>query len=283
MSRCDDQSCQSAGTPRACADDPEDSPGDAEQRSAQIASGDLGFLHWFQAGSAVDGPGVRTVLWMTGCQFRCIYCHNPDTWKVGNGRRAVAAEVVARIARYRAFWRGGEGSGGVTVTGGEPLVQAAFARRILRACKELGIHTALDTNGALGERLSDDDLAHIDLVLLDVKAHAPASHRRLTGRTADATLAFGARLAALGRPVWIRHVLVPGFTDEPGEIDDLARLLVTWSNVRRIEVLPFHQLGKSKWERLGLPYPLRDLEPPSLAAVEGVRRRFRDAGLGVVT
>src|SRR6185369_4917082 len=259
---------------------PVDEEGRATALQARMRAGEVGFLHSFHAGSAVDGPGVRAVVWTTGCPFRCVYCHNPDTWKVHGGQLTTADDVMARIARFRGFWRdGGAESGGVTITGGEPLAQAPFARRIFHGCKQLGIHTALDTNGALGDRLSDADLGDIDLVLLDVKAFTATTHRRLTGAAVEPVIAFGHRLAALRRPVWIRHVLVPGFTDAPGEVDGLARLVAGWSNVSRVEVLPFHQLGESKWERLGMRYALAGAEPPSPAVVEAVRQRFRDAGI----
>jgi len=247
---------------------------------ALVEVGEVGFLHSFDAGSGIDGPGLRAVLWTAGCHFRCVYCHNPDTWKVRNGRLATVDDTMGEIVKYRRFWR--NAAGGVTVSGGEPLVQTPFVRRIFRACKRLGIHTALDTNGALGAQLSDADLLDIDLVLLDLKAYTPQAHLRVTGQAIDRTLAFAARLAALGRPTWVRYVLVPGFTDDPAEIDGVAALAATWPNVARVEVLPFHQLGKFKWERMGIAYSLSDTESPSRDALAAARARFRAAGLRVV-
>jgi len=247
---------------------------------ALVEVGEVGFLHSFDAGSGIDGPGLRAVLWTAGCHFRCVYCHNPDTWKVRNGRIATVDDTMGEIVKYQRFWR--NASGGVTISGGEPLVQTPFVRRVFHACKRLGIHTALDTNGALGAQLSDTDLLDIDLVLLDVKAFTAPMHLRVTGQTIDRTLAFAARLAALQRPTWIRYVLVPGLTDDPVEIDGVAALAATWPNVARVEVLPFHQLGRFKWERLGIPYLLSDTESPSGAALEAARARFRAAGLRVV-
>ena len=251
---------------------------DEAEIAALTKAGEVGFLHSFEAGSAVDGPGVRVVLWTAGCHFRCLYCHNPDTWKLRGGRLVTLADTTTRIARYRGFWSGGGDAGGVTVSGGEPLVQGPFTRRIFAACRRLGIHTTLDTNGFLGHELSDADLADIDLVLLDLKAHSPSRHLALTGQSNEPVLAFGHRLAERRRPVWVRFVLVPGVTDDASDVDDLARLVATWPNVARVEVLPFHQLGRFKWERLGMPYRLSDVEPPTPELLRQVRERFRAAG-----
>jgi pyruvate formate lyase activating enzyme len=240
---------------------------------------DRGFLHSMHTGSVHDGPGLRTVLWTTGCLLRCQYCHNPDTWHMKDGRPVTIDEVMAEIGKYRRFMHATRG--GLTVSGGEPMVQAPFVARIFRECKKLGIHTALDTNGFLTERLSDDDLAHIDLVLLDIKSFDPETHLRVTGQPVGPVLDFATRLAALGKPVWIRFVLVPGLTDDPENVEGLAAFVAGLPNVERVEVLPFHQMGSSKWERLGVPYPLRDTAPPTAEAVDRVIARFRAHGLAV--
>lgn len=244
---------------------------------AGLASGELGFLHSYTTGSVVDGPGVRVTLWTTGCLFRCTYCHNPDTWHRKHGQLVAAEDLVERLASYRRFLS--VTGGGVTISGGEPLVQAAFVCRVLRACKQLGIHTALDTNGFLGERLSDADLEQIDLVLLDLKAGSPAKHLEVTGQPLAPVLTFARRLAALGRPAWVRFVLVPGLTDDPAEIGAVADVVAGLPNVARVEVLPFHQMGAFKWERLGLHYPLRDCPPASPEQVARALAIFRARGV----
>ncbi|HMQ29865.1 MAG TPA: pyruvate formate-lyase-activating protein [Chloroflexaceae bacterium] len=211
-----------------------------------------GYIHSFTTASAYDGPGLRTVVWTAGCQLRCQYCHNPDTWHLKCGRRVSVADMVARVAQYGPFMRAT--GGGVTVSGGEPLVQAPFVMGLLRGCKELGLHTALDTNGALGERLGDEDLRAIDLVLLDIKSWDPATHRAVTGADVAPVLRFARRLAELGRPAWVRFVLVPGLTDDPANLAGLAGFVAGLGNVERVEVLPFHQMGRPKWAELGLDY-----------------------------
>lgn len=238
-----------------------------------------GYIHSLTTASAYDGPGLRTVVWTTGCQLRCQYCHNPDTWHLKGGQRVTAAELVAQVARYGPFMRAT--GGGVTISGGEPLVQAPFVMRVLRGCKELGLHTALDTNGALGERLGDDDLRAIDLVLLDIKSWDPATHRAVTGAEVGPVLRFARRLAELGRPAWVRFVLVPGLTDAPANIAGLAAFVAGLPNVERVEVLPFHQLGRQKWAALGLDYPLRAAPPAGAAEVARAAAILRAHGLPV--
>jgi pyruvate formate lyase activating enzyme len=151
--------------------------------------------------------------------------------------------------------------GGVTISGGEPLVQAPFVARVLRACKAIGLHTTLDTNGLLGDRLSDEELADVDLVLLDIKSFDPETHRRVTRCDVGPVLDFARRLAGLGKRVWLRFVLVPGLTDDPANVEGLAAFAASLGNVERVDVLPFHQMGRDKWARLGVPYPLHDTPP----------------------
>lgn len=216
-----------------------------------LETGDWGFVHSFTTGSAVDGPGVRVVAWLTGCQFRCIFCHNPDTWKLTNGMPVSLKRAVELVNQYRHSLR--TMKGGLTVSGGEPLLQHRFLLRLFAATKKLGVHTALDTNGYLGA--SQDNKPVHD---------------------------FARRLAALRRPVWVRFVVVPGWTDDLDEVGRMAEFAAGLGNVERVEVLPFHQLGRFKWERLGMDYQLRDAEPPSRETVERVTDRFRSSGLAVV-
>lgn len=238
-----------------------------------------GFIHSYTTGSAYDGPGLRTVVWTTGCQFRCQYCHNPDTWHLKDGQPVQASELVNEVMRYAPFMRAGRG--GVTVSGGEPLVQAPFVMEVLRGCRARGLHTALDTNGALGDRLSDEDLQAIDLVLLDIKSWDEANHRRVTGAEVDPVRRFAERLARLGRPMWVRFVLVPGLTDDPANMSGLARFVAGLQGVERVEILPFHQLGRGKWEARGLNYPLAGTPAASREDVLAAAAVFRACGVSV--
>jgi pyruvate formate lyase activating enzyme len=242
-----------------------------------LATGDMGFLHSFTTGSTVDGPGVRVVVWTTGCMWRCRYCHNPDTWTLKNGFPISVQRAAEELKKYRHGLKAM--SGGFTLSGGEPLMQHRFAAKLLAAAKGMGIHTTIETNGFLGERLSDSELDTIDLVMLGLKTWDPARHKDLTGQEIGPTLAFGRRLAALRKPVWIRFVLVPGLTDDPADMAKSAAFAASLGNVERVEVLPFHQMGRYKWERLKREYTLKDTEPPTPAAVEAACAVWRAAGL----
>jgi len=242
-----------------------------------LATGEMGFLHSFTTGSTVDGPGVRVVGWTTGCQFRCLYCHNPDTWNMSNGIPVALARATEELRKYRQGLK--VMSGGFTLSGGEPLMQDRFVVKLLAAAKRMGIHTALDTNGALGARLSDADLAHVDLVLLDIKSWDPELHRMLTGMELGPVLDFAQRLAACRIPIWVRFVLVPGLTDETENIAQIARFSADLGNVQRVDVLPFHQMGRFKWKELKLNYSLEDVQPPGTEAVEHACAQFRALGL----
>jgi pyruvate formate lyase activating enzyme len=249
---------------------------DSEIRNAR-ATGDMGFLHSFTTGSTVDGPGVRLVAWTSGCQFRCLYCHNPDTWKMTNGIPVTIARATEELGKYSAGLK--IMGGGFTLSGGEPLMQDRFAVRLFYAAKKMGIHTALDTNGSLGQRLSDEDLENIDLVLLDIKAWDPVLHRRLTGFDVAPVLDFAMRLAHIKKPIWLRYVLVPGLTDETGDISAIAGFAAGLGNIERVDVLPFHQLGEFKWKELKLIYKLEGLEPPKPDIIQRVCDQFRFEGL----
>ena len=248
-------------------------------RSA-LESGDWGFIHSFTTGSAVDGPGVRVVAWLTGCQFRCVYCHNPDTWKLTNGTPVRLSRAVEVVSQYKTSLRSMKG--GLTVSGGEPLMQHRFLSKLFPAVHKLGIHTTLETNGYLGERLSDDDLASIDLVMLGLKAIEPGLHKRLTGVENKTVHDFARRLAVRKHPVWIRFVVVPGWTDNMEEVDRMADFVAGLGNVQRVDVLPFHQMGRFKWDKLGMEYQLHEAAPPSRETVDKVIARFRANGLKVV-
>jgi len=245
-----------------------------------LVTGDMGFLHSFTTGSAVDGPGIRVVAWTAGCQFRCQYCHNPDTWTMSNGIPVTVDRAADELAKYRVGLN--VMSGGFTLSGGEPLLQDRFAMKLFPAVQAMGIHTALDTNGSLGERLSDAELEKVDLVLLDIKSWDAELHRQLTGSEVAPVLAFARRLAERKRPVWVRFVLVPGLTDDPENVASIARFSAGLGNVERVDVLPFHQMGRFKWKQLGLNYKLDDVQPPAQEIVERVCSQFRSEGLKTV-
>ena len=242
-----------------------------------LATGDMGFLHSFTTGSAVDGPGVRVVAWTTGCMWRCQYCHNPDTWTISNGLPVSVAKATEELKKYRQGLK--VMKGGFTLSGGEPLMQHRFAAKLMAAARGMGIHTTIETNGFYGDKLTDAELDTIDLVMLGIKTWTPERHKALTGMDIEPTLAFARRLAARKRPIWVRFVLVPGLTDAPDNLAGIAEFAAGLGNVERVEVLPFHQLGKFKWERLGLDYALKDAVPPTAEAAERACEIFRKAGL----
>jgi len=242
-----------------------------------LDTGDIGFIHSFTTGSAVDGPGMRVVAWLAGCQFRCLYCHNPDTWSLSNGTPVPLPRAIEELRKYRHGLK--VMSGGFTISGGEPLMQDRFVVKLFTAAREMGVHTALDTNGFLGDRLSDDELKKIDLVLLDIKTWDQERHRQLTGKEVGPTLEFARRLAARKRPCWLRFVLVPGLTDDPQDISHIAKFTASLGNFERVDVLPFHQMGRFKWKELGHEYTLHDTKPPTHDLVQRVIGQFAKEGL----
>ncbi|WP_237208248.1 pyruvate formate-lyase-activating protein [Rothia nasimurium] len=253
------------------------------ERSAQLKlmrEGQLGSVHSWELVTAVDGPGTRMTIFMNGCPLRCLYCHNPDTFNMKDGKPVMAADLIKKIKRMRKVFKAT--GGGITISGGEVLMQRAFAENILISAKSLGIHTCIDTSGFLGAHASDEFLDNVDLVLLDVKSGSEEVYQALTGRALQPTIDFGDRLSALGKKIWIRFVLVPGYTDSPDNIEKVADIVCRWRNVvERVEVLPFHQMGTDKWESLGYDYKLKDVHPPSKEATEAARDIFRARGLSV--
>ncbi len=242
-----------------------------------LATGDMGFVHSFTTGSAVDGPGVRVVVWTSGCMWRCQYCHNPDTWTMTNGIPVTVARATEELRKYQSGLQ--IMSGGLTISGGEPLMQHRFVVNLFAAAKQMGIHTTIETNGYFSDKLSDQELDQIDLVMLGIKTWGNARHRQLTGMDMEPTLAFARRLAAGRRKMWIRFVLVPGLTDDADDIANIAQFAAELGNVERVEVLPFHQLGKFKWQQLGLQYKLENAQPPTAEQAEQACAIFRAKGL----
>ncbi len=247
------------------------SPDAPEIENYSEGEGAFGYAHSYETGSRLDGPGFRVTIFLSGCPLRCQYCHNPDTWRLKHGVRVPLERVVTRLGHFAPALRSMKG--GLTLSGGEPLVQPAFSRRIFAAAKSLGLHTALDTSGFLGDRATDEYLQSVDLVLLDIKSWDPETYRRVTKQDVAPTLRFAERLAAMGKPVWVR--------DDPANVEGVAKFVAPMKNVEWVEVLPFHQLGSFKWKELGLEYELADTPqaPPDLVA--RVHAQFRDAGCNV--
>jgi pyruvate formate lyase activating enzyme len=251
---------------------------DAPDESAVLdeAAGAYGYVHSYETSSRYDGPGLRIVLFVSGCLLRCSYCHNPDTWHLKDGTYVSAEQVIDRLRSFATALRALKG--GLTISGGEPLVQIKFTQRILAAAKEMNLHTAIETSGFLGDRVDDAFLSALDLVLLDIKSSDPDTYRKVTGRELAPTLRFAERLARLGKPVWVRFTLVPGLTDDPANVEGIAQFVARLKNVEWVEVQPFHQLGAFKWKALGLDYALSETPPPPSALVNRVLEQFREAG-----
>jgi pyruvate formate lyase activating enzyme len=231
-----------------------------------------GFVHSWDTSIGVDGPGTRLVFFLAGCPLRCIYCENPDTWCAHHGQEMPIGEVDRLLDRFGQFIS--VSGGGVTASGGEPLAQPDFTRAIFEHAQARGLHTALDTSGFLGHRADDRLLDATDLVLLDIKAGSDPMHRRITGRGLGPTLVFAHRLAKRNQRVWVRYVLVPGYTDDLDEVDRVAENCVALGNVERVDVLPFHKLGAPKYDEVGIRFPLAANPVPSPELVEIVRARF---------
>ncbi|OKL45993.1 pyruvate formate-lyase 1-activating enzyme [Boudabousia liubingyangii] len=250
---------------------------DRREHLEAVRRGELGSIHSWELVTAVDGPGTRMTIFLAGCPLRCLYCHNPDTFKMKDGEPVRAEDLLSRISRYVPIFR--SSGGGITISGGEPLMQPQFVAWLLRGAKDMGVHTCIDTSGFLGRNLTDEMMADLDLVLLDVKSGIPETYRRTTGRDLQPTIDFGDRLNAAGKKIWIRFVVVPGLTDAPENVEAVANIVSRWENVQRVEVLPFHQMGRDKWRELGYEYQLEDVQPPSKESVESIRQVFRSRGI----
>ncbi|WP_424213293.1 pyruvate formate-lyase-activating protein [Streptomyces sp. BI20] len=240
-----------------------------------------GTVHSWDLSTGVDGPGTRFVTFLSGCPLTCLYCHNPDTMRMRNGKRTSADEVIAEAKKYTAFIAAS--GGGATISGGEPLLQPVFAGELLHRMKrDLGLHTALDTAGFLGARATDAMLRDVDLVLLDIKSWDRETYKKVTGRELDPTLEFARRLADQGKEVHVRFVLVPGLTDARENVEGVASFAASLGNVSRVDVLPFHKLGESKWEALNMNFTLHDTPSPDREQVAAAREIFASHGLYAV-
>lgn len=237
----------------------------------------IGHIHSTESFGAADGPGVRFIVFMQGCHMRCRYCHNPDTWKMDGGDEVTADEILKRALRFKPYW--GK-DGGITISGGEPLLQIDFVIELFKKAKELGINTCIDT---AGNPFTKEDpffskfeelMKYTDLLLLDLKEINPTRHKDLTGFDNSNIIEMAKYLSEINKPVWIRHVLVPEHSDFDEDLDALGYFIDTLSNVDRVEILPYHTLGKFKWENLGIPYTLESISPPSAERIENAKNRI---------
>ena len=255
------------------------SPDAPDESQFKDEKGAFGYCHSYETSSRYDGPGLRVVLFVSGCLLRCTYCHNPDTWHLKDGTYVSAEHVLSRLADFAPALR--SLGGGLTISGGEAMVQMAFTRRIFAGAKALGLHTAIQTSGFLGDRVDENYLSNIDLVLLDIKSSDPETYRRVTGRDLAPTLRFAERLASQAKPTWIRFTLVPGETDDPANVEGIARFVAPMKNVEWVEVQPFHQMGAFKWKAIGLDYKLLNTSTAGRELVDRVIGQFRTAGCRV--
>lgn len=238
-----------------------------------------GKIHSIETCGTVDGPGIRYVLFTQGCPLRCKYCHNPDTWKMQDGIDVDTDSLIKEILKYKSFMKFSKG--GVTVSGGEPLLQPEFVKDLFMKCKQNGIHTCIDTSGFVKIDVADPVLDYTDLVLLDIKSYNPNVYSNLTGVPLDPTLLFANHLNQRKIPVWIRYVLVPNLTDDLEDIEGLAKFLSTLSNVERIDILPFHKMGEYKWEKLGYNYELTNVKEPTPESVSEAKNIFKSYNLPI--
>ena len=237
----------------------------------------IGHIHSTESFGAADGPGVRCIVFMQGCHMRCRYCHNPDTWKMDGGDEVTADEILKRALRFKPYW--GK-DGGITISGGEPLLQIDFVIELFKKAKELGINTCIDTAGNPFTKEEpffskfEELMKYTDLLLLDLKEINPTRHKDLTGFDNSNIIEMAKYLSEINKPVWIRHVLVPEHSDFDEDLDALGDFIDTLSNVDRVEILPYHTLGKFKWENLGIPYSLESISPPSAERIENAKQRI---------
>jgi pyruvate formate lyase activating enzyme len=236
-----------------------------------------GRIHSIETCGTVDGPGIRYVIFTQGCPLRCLYCHNPDCRQPHEGKEVTVDELIADIQKYRSYMK--SSGGGVTVSGGEPLMQPEFVTEIMCRCQELGIHTALDTSGYVQLEVAQPILNYVDLVLLDIKSFDPEIYHQVTNVSLEPTLNFARYLNEINKPTWIRFVLVPHLTDPPENIQGLAKFISGLSNVERVEILPFHKMGEYKWEQLGYEYQLKDTPAASPELVAQTKEIFAKYGI----
>lgn len=236
-----------------------------------------GYIHSLESFGSVDGPGVRFLIFTAGCPMRCQFCHNPDTWNMQTGTPYEPEELIKKALRYRSYWKNG---GGITVSGGEPLLQIDFLIELFKLAKQEGIHTTIDTSGQPFTKEEpffskfQELMKYTDLLLLDIKHIDDEQHKILTGHTNQNILELAKYLSDIQKPIWIRHVLVPERSDKDEYLDELHNFIETLDNVERVEVLPYHTLGVYKWKELGMEYPLEGIEPPTKERIANAKAKI---------
>ena len=237
-----------------------------------------GYIHSFESFGTKDGPGIRFVLFLQGCPLRCLYCHNVDTWDLKDKKYMFTPEeTMHEIKKVRGFIK----SGGVTVSGGEPLIQPEYILELFKLCKEDGLHTAIDTSGYLLNDRIKEVLEYTDLVLLDIKQIDPEKYKALTSVNLKPTLDFLKYLSEINKPVWLRYVLVPGYTDNEKDLEAWAKFVSSFKNVERVDILPFHQMGGHKWKEVNKIYQLENVLAPTNEEVKKAEEIFRSYGLKI--
>ena len=244
-----------------------------------ILTAQTGRIHSIETCGTVDGPGIRYVIFTQGCPLRCLYCHNPDCRHPNDGKEVTVDELITDIQKYKSYIN--FSGGGLTITGGEPLMQPGFITEIFRRCQELGIHTALDTSGYVNLATAKPVLKYVDLVLLDIKSFDRQTYQQVTQVSLEPTLRFARYLSEINQPAWIRFVLVPNLTDASKNIHGLAKFISQLNNIERVEILPFHKMGEYKWEQLGYDYQLKDTPSASPELVDRAKAIFQEYGIQV--
>ncbi len=237
-----------------------------------------GRIHSIETCGTLDGPGIRYVIFLQGCPLRCKFCHNPDSWQLESDKKTSVKDLMEDILRYRNFIK----TGGITLSGGEPLLQAEFAAALFRECRKNGIHTAVDTSGAIPLSACKEAIDEVDLVLLDIKSIDTIKCQELTGKGNEEALKLLDYLELTGKDVWIRHVVVPGITENDEDIERLAEYLSKYTVIKRVEILPFHKMGEYKWKQLNMKYELSDTPPPKKESIENIKGLFRKYNLNAV-
>lgn len=242
-----------------------------------VSTSVFGYIHSIETCGTVDGPGIRFIIFTSGCPLRCLYCSNPDCRYLENGKKVSVDELIEEIQKYKSYMN--SSGGGVTISGGEALFQPHFVTEIFKRCRALGIHTALDTSGYCELKVAKPVLEFTDLVLLDIKSFDPATYRKITSVEIEPTLILARYLSEINKPTWIRFVLVPGLSSDPHNVEGLADFVASLKNIEKLEVLPFHKMGEYKWENLGYDYQLKDTESPTPELIQQTLEIFRSRGI----
>lgn len=242
-----------------------------------VSTSVFGYIHSIETCGTVDGPGIRFIIFTSGCPLRCLYCSNPDCRYLENGKKVSVDELIEEIQKYKSYMN--SSGGGVTISGGEALFQPHFVTEIFKRCRAVGIHTALDTSGYCELKVAKPVLEFTDLVLLDIKSFDPATYRKITSVELEPTLILARYLSEINKPTWIRFVLVPDLSSDPHNVEGLADFVASLKNIEKLEVLPFHKMGEYKWENLGYDYQLKDTESPTPELIQQTLEIFRSRGI----